>query len=131
MSTNKIIFSQQGALTIGGTAVPCPQSLDLTPSKEMFEYYCSGATGKQKIVLGTNWSGSINFFPDKDDFAELNAFNTNNLLAVTAYPSGTAAGGTKITLSAYVSTGLSTPATSAGSATISLNVNGEPTFATT
>ena len=129
MSTNKIIFSQQGALTVGGTAVPCPQSIDLTPSKEMFEFYCPTASGKQKIVLGTNWTGSITFFPDKDDFAEINAFNGNELLGVTAYPSGTAAG-MKITLNAYVSTGLSAPATSAGSATINLDVNGVPTFAT-
>lgn len=126
---NKIIFSQAGSLTVGGTAVPCPQSLDLSPTNEIFEYYCPTATGKQKIVYGTNWSGSAMFFPDNDDHAEMVSFNSTSLLGVTAYPAGTAAGNMKITFTAYCSAGLSVPITSAASATINFDVSGVPTFA--
>lgn len=125
---NKIIFTQAGVLNVGGTTVPCVQSIDLTPTKEIFEFYCSTATGKQKQVYGENWSGSAVFFPDKDDHAELTAFNTGNLLGVTAYPTGTASG-MKITFNAYCSTGLSVPITASASATINFDVSGVPTFA--
>ncbi len=116
------------AVTIGGTAVPCPQSVTVTPSQDIYEYYCTGASGKQKILLGTAWSGSCIFFPEDNDQADITSFNTTTAAAVIVYPDGNTNGSMKITFSAYCSTGLDLSVGSAGSSTVNFMIDGDVTF---
>ncbi len=116
------------AVTINGTAVPCPQSAEFTPSQDIYEYYCTGATDKQKILLGTGWSGSITFFPEDNDQTDITSFNTTTAVAVVCYPAGNTSGNIKITCNAFCSTGLSTAVGSAGSSTINLMIDGTVAF---
>ena len=116
------------AATINATAVPCPQQVTLTPSQDVYEYYCTAAAGKQKILLGTNWTGSITFFPEENDQADIAAFNTTTAVAIIVYPDGNTSGYMKITCNAFCSTGLDLSVGSAGSSTINLIVDGDVTF---
>ena len=115
-------------VTISGTTVPCPQSVTLTPSQDVYEYYCPGASGKQKILLGTNWTGSITFFPEENDQTDITSFNTTTAAAIICYPDGNTNGYMKITCSAFCSTGLDLSVGSAGSSTINLLIDGDVTF---
>lgn len=115
-------------VTIGGTTVPCPQSFEVTPSQDIAEYYCTGASGKQKILLGTAWSGSCTFFPEENDQADITAFNTTTAAAVICYPDGNVNGYTKITFNAYCSTGLGVNVGSPGSSTVTFMIDGDVTF---
>ena len=116
------------AVTIGGTSVPCPQSAEFTPSQDIYEFYCTGASGKQKILLGTGWTGSITFFPEENDQTDIASFNTTTAAAIIVYPDGNTSGYMKITCNAYCSTGLSLSVGSAGSSTINLMIDGDVTF---
>ena len=116
------------AVTIGGTAVPCPQSAEVTPSQDITEYYCTSASGKQKILLGTNWAGNCVFFPENNDQADITSFNTTTAVAVVIYPDGNVNGNMKITFDAYCSTGLGVNLGNPGSSTVNFAVDGDVTF---
>ncbi len=117
------------AVTVSSTAVPCPQSVSISASQDLVEYYCTGDAGKQKILLGTGWTGSCTFFPEDTDFADINSFNTTTAVAVVIYPDGNASGKMKISFNAYCSTGLEVSVGSAGSSTINFAIDGDVTFA--
>ncbi len=116
------------AVTIASTAVPCPQSVEITASQDIAEYYCTGASGKQKILLGTGWTGSCTFFPEDNDQTDITSFNTTSPVAVTVYPDGNATGKIKITFNAYCSAGLSVQQGSPGSSTVNFMIDGDVTF---
>ena len=116
------------AVSIASTAVPCPQSVTITPSQDVYEYYCTGTSGKQKILLGTGWSGSCTFFPEENDQTDITAFNTTTAVAVIVYPDGNTNGYMKITFNAFCSTGLDLSVGSAGSSTVNFMIDGDVTF---
>lgn len=117
------------AVTIAGTAVPCPQSLTLTPAQDFAEYYCPGTTDKQRVLIGTGWSGSLTFFPEDDDHADVTAFNTATAVAIVAYPDGNTAGKIKATFNAYCACSLDTNSGNVASATVTFTIDGAVTFA--
>lgn len=117
------------AVTIDGDVVPCVQSVSLNPTQDFAEYYCPGVTGKQKVLIGSAWTGSVTFFPEDDDHVDLTSFNTDTAVAIIIYPDGNTSGKIKATCSAYCATGLETNNGSIGSATVTLNIDGAVTFA--
>ena len=116
------------AISIDGDAVPCPQSVTLTPSQDIVEFYCTGASGKQKVLLGTAWTGSASFFPEENDQADITSFNTTTAVAVIVYPDGNTNGYMKITFNAYCSAGLDLSVGSVGSSTVNFAIDGDVTF---
>ena len=117
------------AVTIGGTAVPCPQSFRFTSTKDIVEFWCVSATGKQKILVGTSNDAEATFFPEKTDHADITSFNSDDLEAVVVYPDGNTSGNIKITFNAYVSAGLEVSQGNPGSSSITMNIDGGVTLA--
>lgn len=120
------------AITIGGTAVPCPQSISVTPTDQFVEYKCPGAAAVERIWTARSWDANIVCFPNNDDADDLNAFaaNPGTTQPIVAYPDGNTSGKVKVTFDAFVAPGLASAMDSVGSSTINLVVDGAVTIGT-
>lgn len=121
------------AITIGGTAVPCPQSFSFTPTDQFVEYNCPGASGVQRLWTARSWAAALAYLPDNDNHDILAFFNGSPGVTkeVVVYPDGNVSGQTKVAADCYVAVGLELSSYgSNGSAPVSLVVDGEPTFST-
>ena len=115
--------------TIGGTAVPCPQSYSINESPRYLEYFCVGVDGDQRIYDGSNWTASVTYFPDNDDYAELAAWSeVDTAVAILIYPDGATAGNTRISFNAFPAISNQGGQGSLNSITVNLQVDGSVTF---
>ena len=119
------------SITIGGTAMNCPQSFRVIPTSKFVEYECPGAAATLRVFTSRSWDASAVDFTDNDDFAKTNAWNAapGTAQAVIIYPDGITSGQTKITFSAYVDAGIEGSMGSIGSNPINFTVNGDVTLA--
>lgn len=118
------------AITVGGTALNCPQSFDVDSDLEFIEFYCVGTAGKQRIPDGVSWSASATFFPDNDDASDIaGLLNDDTAVAVVVYPDGNTASNIKITFNAFSAPGLSVNRGSVASGKVKFVVSGDVTFA--
>jgi len=120
------------AVTIGGTAVVCPQSFSFTPTDQFVEYNCPGAAGVQRQWTARSWAASLAYLPNNNSHDILGFFNATPGVTkeVIVYPDGNTSGLTKVTANCYVAVGMELGSYGAvGSAPVSLVVDGEPTFA--
>ena len=117
------------SVVIGSVTLPCPQSFEVNGAHEFVEYYCTAVAGKQRVYDGTNWTASATFFPENNDHADLAALNSATAVSCTVYPDGSGTtGNIEITFSAFPSIALATQRSSPGSATVTLQIDGDVTF---
>lgn len=115
-------------VTIEGDTVPCPQSFEVQGSHDFVEFYCVGTAGKQRIYDGTNWTGSVTYFPENTDHANITDFNNSVPVAILGYPDGNTAGRVRVSFNAASSVSLSTQRSSVGSVTVNFVIDGDVTF---
>lgn len=120
------------SITIGGTALTCPQSYRVIPTSSFVEYNCPGATGTQRVFVAKNWDGSVMDYVDNDDQAKINAWNAaaGTDQAVVINPDGSTSGQMTITFDAFVDAGLEGGMGNIGSVPINLTINGGVTVGT-
>lgn len=118
------------AITIGGTALSCPQSFKVSPTSKFVEYECPGAAATQRVFVSRSWDGSAMDYVDNDDLDKLNAWNASPGVdqAVVIYPDGNVSGKTKIAFSAFIDAGLEGGMGNIGSSPIQFTIDGTVTL---
>lgn len=123
MAAGDVITGKALAITVGGTAVPNPQSFAWNKSLNFIRWRQVGSSGLQKEYDSTDVTATVTLIPaNDDDIADIISESTT--AAVVVYPDGNVATQAKYTFNAYVYDSGNYQGGAAGTVTLSMEVDG-------